>query len=309
MKFKLFTKEFNLSGWDFLKLFIITVLILVIITLVTLFFIPNSPIQDVVLNFFEWLQSVPTYYSALIMFAVQTTAVVIVLPGTPFNMACGFLFGIWVGSVVSVLSTDLACIIGFLIGRYLARDWAAEQIEQRPKFKAIDQAVDRYGWYIIFLIRISPVFPFGVCNYLFGITKVPFYKYWLASTAGLAPYTIAYTYIGSLTRDLADIFSDDAEESDSWIWLTVGGVSTLLSVVFIAWVTRRALQKAIDEIEKEEIEKGNANSSGMDEGKVASVVVDGYEDDEEAVVTRSSQSKIKKNLNESSPVRDSKGDT
>jgi len=242
---------------DYIKLGLILILVLGIITVIVLFFIPNSPIQSALLSFLEWLEEIPKVYSCLLMTIVQTVAVVIILPGTPFNMACGFLFGVFLGSVVSVISTDAAAVISFFIARYLARDWAEEQMAKRPKFKALDKAVDKHGWYIIFLIRVSPVFPFGVCNYFFGLTQVGFWKYWLSSTVGLAPYTIAYTYLGSLMRDLADMFSDNADDSgesptDSWIWIGVGAGTTVLTVIVIAFVTRRALQKAMIEVEAEE---------------------------------------------------------
>jgi len=254
------------SPLSIVKIAILVVLTLTIISLLVFFFIPGSPLQSWLLSFLKWLESIPRYYSALLMTAVQTVAVMIVLPGTPFNMACGFLFGKWLGSAISVASTDIAAIVAFFIGRYLAREWAEKQMSKRPKFKAIDKAVDKHGWYIIFLIRVSPVFPFGLCNYLFGLTQVHFIKYWISSTVGLAPYTIAYTYLGSLMRDLADMFNDDvgdstgssSEEDHStrqWVMIAIGVATTLVTIVVIAFVTKRALTKAINEVEEEERQK------------------------------------------------------
>eukprot|EP01088_Endostelium_zonatum_P005507 TRINITY_DN1719_c0_g2_i2.p1 TRINITY_DN1719_c0_g2~~TRINITY_DN1719_c0_g2_i2.p1 ORF type:complete len:301 (-),score=52.83 TRINITY_DN1719_c0_g2_i2:35-937(-) len=256
------------SPLSILKLAIIAILIIGIITILVFFFIPNSPLQTWLLQFLKWLETIRLIYRALLMTAVQTGAVMIILPGTPFNMACGFIFGKWVGSAISVVSTDIAAILSFFIGRYLARDWAERQVEKRPNFKAIDKAVDKHGWYIIFLIRVSPVFPFGLCNYLFGLTQVHFVKYWISSTIGLAPYTIAYTYLGSLMKDLADMFNDDigddskgsgshSEADDDgalrqWIMIGIGAATTLLTVVVIGLVTRRSLKKAIAEVEEEE---------------------------------------------------------
>jgi len=258
------------SPLSIVKLAILALLIIGIITILVFFFIPESPLQLLLLRFLKWLETIRWIYRVLLMTAVQTVAVMIILPGTPFNMACGFIFGKEVGSLISVTSTDIAAILSFFIGRYLARDWAEKQLEKRPNFKAIDKAVDKHGWYIIFLIRVSPIFPFGLCNYLFGLTQVHFVKYWISSTVGLAPYTIAYTYLGSLMRDLADMFSDDigdnskgsSSSSDTednslrqWIMIGIGAGTTLLTVVVIGFVTRRALKKAIAEVEEEERQK------------------------------------------------------
>lgn len=59
-------------------------------------------------------------------------------------------------------STDMASVISFFIGRYVARGWAEREIEKRPKFKAVDVAVEKQGMWIIILVRFSPVFPFGL---------------------------------------------------------------------------------------------------------------------------------------------------
>jgi len=223
-------------------------------TLILLFFIPGSPLENALLDFLEWLEELPKWQGILLLISVQTVAVVLILPATPLNLAAGFLYDVWWGSVVSVVSTDLAAILAFFIGRYLARGWAEKEIDKRPKFKAVDVAVDKQGMWIIILVRFSPVFPFGLCNYLFGLTKIGFFKYWLATTIGLLPYTVAYTYLGSLMGQLVDIFTDDAGDSTQQIiFLSIGAGTTLATVVLVAWITRRALKNATRGYEEEVI--------------------------------------------------------
>jgi len=134
------------------------------------------------------------------------------------------------GAAISVASADTAAVVSFLVVRFVARDWAASQIEKRPKFKAVDKAVEKHGMWLIALIRFSPILPFGLCNYMLGLTNVPFWKYWISSTIGLAPYTIAYAYLGSLLRGLAEIFNDDSDSTESIILLSVGGVSSSTNI-------------------------------------------------------------------------------
>jgi uncharacterized membrane protein YdjX (TVP38/TMEM64 family) len=240
----------GISGWSILKILIIVLITLGATTLLLLFFIPGSPLEDALLDFLEWLESLPKWQGILMLTFVETVCTVLILPATPLNLASGFLFGVWWGSLISVSSTDLASVISFFIGRYVARGWAEKEIEKRPKFKAVDAAVEKQGMWIIILVRFSPVFPFGLCNYLFGLTKVSFIKYWIATTIGLLPYTIAYTYLGSLMRQLTDIFNDDSTDSTQQIiFLSIGGGATLMTIVVVAWITRRALKSATKEYE------------------------------------------------------------
>lgn len=247
----------GISGWTILKICVIVLLVLGASTLLLLFFIPGSPLEDALLDFLEWLEELPQWQGILMLTLVETICTVLILPATPLNLASGFLFGVWWGSPISVSSTDMASVISFFIGRYLARGWAEKEIDKRPKFKAVDAAVEKQGLWIIILVRFSPVFPFGLCNYLFGLTKVGFWQYWIATTIGLMPYTIAYTYLGSLMRQLTDIFTDDSSDSTQQIiFLSIGGGATLMTIVVVAWITRRALKNATKEYEEDLLREG-----------------------------------------------------
>src|SRR5207249_1644516 len=78
----------------------------------------------------------------------------------------------------------------FLVGRYVARDAIARKIQKHQKFAAIDRAVADEGWKIVLLTRLSPVFPFVLLNYAFGLTRVKLSHYVLASWLGMIPGTL-----------------------------------------------------------------------------------------------------------------------
>jgi uncharacterized membrane protein YdjX (TVP38/TMEM64 family) len=69
-------------------------------------------------------------------------------------------------------------------------------IDRYPKFKALDKAIGREGFKIILLLRLSPVFPFALSNYMYGLTAVRFWPYITATLIGFAPGTLAYVYSG-----------------------------------------------------------------------------------------------------------------
>ena len=109
----------------------LVIVVIVVIVLCILMVIPGSPLRNWLQSLIEWLESVDIIWRALVLFIIQTIAVMLCLPGTIFNLACGFLLGVWIGSAVSILSTDLAAVLSFLIARYLARDWTAQQVAKR----------------------------------------------------------------------------------------------------------------------------------------------------------------------------------
>jgi len=107
---------------------------------VIIMIIPDSPVESALYEFLEWLDDIPVIYGTLIMFGVQTGAIIPMLPGTPFNLACGFLFDVWIGAAVAVASADVAAIVSFLFVRFVARGWTAQQIEKKAEIQSDRQS-------------------------------------------------------------------------------------------------------------------------------------------------------------------------
>src|SRR5438093_12488996 len=128
----------------------------------------------------EWIASLGAWGPVLFTL-IYIVACVLFLPGSVLTLGAGIVFGVARGSVVVSFSATLGAVAAFLVGRYLARDWVARKIEKSPRFKAIDEAVAREGWKIVGLTRLSPVFPFNLLNYAFGLTRVSFREYLVAS--------------------------------------------------------------------------------------------------------------------------------
>jgi uncharacterized membrane protein YdjX (TVP38/TMEM64 family) len=129
----------------------------------------------------------------------------------------------------------------FLVGRYLARDWVARKIERKPVFVTIDKAIAEDGWKIVGLTRLSPVFPFVLLNYAFGLTRVSPREYVLASWIGMMPGTLMYVHAGSLARDIVQRQRTLAE----WALYGIGLVATIIVTVLVTRSAKRALRHRI----------------------------------------------------------------
>jgi uncharacterized membrane protein YdjX (TVP38/TMEM64 family) len=107
----------------------------------------------------------------LVFMPLYVVACVLFVPGSILTLSAGFLFGVVRGSVYVSIAATLGATLAFLIGRYFARQWVAARLANYPKFNAVDEAVAREGWKIVALTRLSPVFPFNLLNYSFGLTR------------------------------------------------------------------------------------------------------------------------------------------
>lgn len=189
----------------------------------------------------SWIDSLGPIGPIVFIF-VYVLATVLFVPGSALTLGAGAIFGVFAGSIYVSIGATLGATAAFLIGRHLARDRIARRIEANPKFNAIDEAVAREGWKIVGLVRLSPVFPFNLLNYAFGVTRVSLRDYFWASWIGMIPGTVMYVYIGSLGRNLAAGRSRTPAE---WMLYALGLAATVGVTLFVTRLARRALEQRI----------------------------------------------------------------
>ncbi|QLE56163.1 TVP38/TMEM64 family protein [Nostoc sp. TCL26-01] len=196
-----------------------------------------------------WVQSLGIF-GPIAYIIIYNLATLLFIPGSLLTLKGGCLFGVFWGSIYVLFAATVGAILAFLIGRYLSRDWVSQQIEKYPKFQTIDQAVAREGWKIVLLTRLSPLFPFNLLNYAFGVTQISLKDYTLGSL-GIIPGTVMYVYIGSLATDLAMINSNHqpvTAETQMWqlIMQILGLIATVGVTVYVTKIAQKALAQSIE---------------------------------------------------------------
>ena len=217
-------------------------LLLVIILAAALFLLSRHfNVQDLLKSTLEWIRGLgPT--GPLVFLGIYVLATVLFVPGSVLTLGAGVVFGLVKGFLIVSISSTLGATCAFLVGRYLARGWVETKIEGNPGFKAIDEAVAREGWKIVGLTRLSPIFPFNLLNYAYGITKVSLRDYFFASWIGMIPGTIMYVYIGAVAGDLATLGGDGGPTSPAqWILRVVGLAATVTVAAYVTRIARKAL--------------------------------------------------------------------
>lgn len=225
-----------------MKKVIISVIVLAALMVASYVF----PVKEWWIFFIEWIQANPEIASVAYVVA-YILATVLMIPGSIITLAGGYVFGVIYGSVLVSIASCTGALIAFLLGRTVLRSWVETQADKMPRFKAFDKALERKGFFLVLLVRLSPIFPFNLLNYMLGLSGVSVKNFLIASWLGMLPGTVAYVYLGSVSRDLAAIFSGDLETGITGkILMVVGIVSSLLIVWFSAKMASKALNQELD---------------------------------------------------------------
>ena len=198
-------------------------------------------VQDLLKSALDWIGNLGPW-APVIFVGLYVVATVLFVPGSVLTLGAGAVFGVALGSVYVSISATLGATAAFLVGRYLARDAIARKIEKHEKFATIDRAVADEGWKIVLLTRLSPVFPFTLLNYAFGLTRVKLSHYVLASWLGMIPGTVMYVYLGSLVN----LGTGHRQRTTvEWVLYGIGLLATVTVTVFVTRLARRTLAKKI----------------------------------------------------------------
>jgi uncharacterized membrane protein YdjX (TVP38/TMEM64 family) len=162
------------------------------------------------------------------------------------TLGAGFLFGLAWGFLLASAASTIGATCAFIISRYFARDWVTHAVADDGRFRTIDAAVGQQGWKLVVLTRLSPILPFTLVNYAFGLTGVPLRHYVLASWLGMIPSTLLYVYFGSVAGSLGRLGGSSRwpRERLEWVLYGIGLAATVTVVALIVQIIRKARGEA-----------------------------------------------------------------
>ena len=183
-------------------------------------------------------------WGSLAFVLIYILAVVLILPAWTLTVAAGAIFGLALGTALVSLGSTAGAAFAFLISRYLARRRIEAKIRNYPRFEAIDSAIGEGGWRVVALLRLSPVVPFNLQNYLYGLTKIRFWPCVLTSWLAMLPGTFMYVYLGYLGRSGVEAAGGgQAASTGQWILRGVGLAATVAVTVYVSRLARKALSE------------------------------------------------------------------
>jgi len=175
-----------------------------------------------------------------IFIAAYAVATVLLAPGSILTIGAGFTFGLWKGFLAVSVGATIGAALAFLIARFIAREKIEAIAQRNDKFRRIDHAIGKEGAKLIFLLRLSPVIPFNLSNYLYGLTGVKFWPYVLASWIGMMPGAFLYIYIGVAGKAAVAAAAGGEAVKHGWQYWTFMGIGFAATIMVTIWVTKIA---------------------------------------------------------------------
>jgi uncharacterized membrane protein YdjX (TVP38/TMEM64 family) len=206
-------------------------------------------VRDSLSTFLEWIEEnpVPGAFAFILVYFVAT---VFLVPGSILTLGAGFVFanafglgpGLLLGTVTVFVGASAGAIVSFIVARYLLRDWVGGLTKKYVFFAALDGALAEKGFRIMVLLRLSPIIPFNVLNYIAGVTGIVFMEYTLALFA-ILPGTMLYVFLGASAGSLTDsAMSGDNDPTVTIVVVVVGVVFGVLAVAMTSYYARQELQ-------------------------------------------------------------------
>jgi len=186
--------------------------------------------------------------------SVYFLATVLFVPGSILTLGAGFTFsatfglgaGVVLGAVSVFVGASLGAIVAFLLARYLLRKPVRRLTERYALFEAIDAALQTNGLKIFILLRLSPVIPFNVFNYLGGVSSVTFRDYFLALFF-ILPGTTLFVFLGASAGSIAESASSGNDPTVTIVVVVVGAVLGIGTIWLTTRYARKELQRILEE--------------------------------------------------------------
>ena len=167
--------------------------------------------------------------------------VLLILPASWLSLLSGFLYGSYLGSIIVFISAFIGASFAFFVSKSFFAKKLKTLFSRYPKLIVMEKVVEKGGLKLIFLARLSPIFPFSILNYFYGLNNVKFRDFALG-LLGIIPGTFLYCSLGSLAKSIQDLKN---MQSPNNIYMTIlGVVSTFLVVYFLAKYSREYFENS-----------------------------------------------------------------
>jgi uncharacterized membrane protein YdjX (TVP38/TMEM64 family) len=155
-------------------------------------------LRDYILSFGLWAPVASCFLMVL-------QALVAPVPSFLITFANGLAFGVFWGWMLSLFGHVLAAAVCFGISRSLGRV-PVEVLVGRTGLQSADRWFARWGVYAVFVGRLIPGVAFDVISYAAGLTRMRFRTFIFATTLGIFPQTLLYSYLGQRAPEYVGLF-------------------------------------------------------------------------------------------------------
>ena len=192
-------------------------------------------------NFLNFLFYLDSGWGIVTFAFFYVISVLLILPASWLSLLAGFLYGPYFGSIVVFLSAFIGASISF----FLAKEYFVKKIvtiiSRFPKIKLLEKIINKGGLKLIILTRLSPLFPFSILNYFYGLNKVS-YKDFSIGLLFILPGTYLYCALGSLSNNLDEIKNLKLNGNTTTTIISI--ISTFLIVYFLTKYSNEVIKES-----------------------------------------------------------------
>jgi len=192
-----------------------------------------------------WVRSLGTFWGPLAFIGLYAFTITCLVPGFILNIAAGYVWHLWWGGLFIWVGSLIGATSSFFLGRYFFKEWASFCTGRYERMDVLASAIGSNGLKIMFLIRLSPLMPFAICNYTLSvIPNIIYWQFIVAIAVGIWPGIFAFVYMGSILSDFQAVLDGSAESSEQYqIFMAVGFGITVVAMLLISWVAGRAVKQ------------------------------------------------------------------
>ncbi len=189
------------------------VIILILVTVVVTMLVFSSEVKATTLSLLKWIQENSLEGSGILI-VIYVLFTILFIPGSLLTLGIGFIYSystgnLWLGTLLGTLivfiGSNLGAVLAFLLSRYLFKEAVIAKFGSNKKYKVLLQIIGTHQVKFVILLRLCPLIPFNVLNYLLGITGIKVTRL-LLGNLGMLPGTVLYVYLGAASRNISQIF-------------------------------------------------------------------------------------------------------
>lgn len=210
------------------------------------FFVDRQQLLDIA----TWLDSHRTGSGMAIFCSLCMLGVIFVIPGPVLAIISGALYGKVLGTILVWTSCSVGQSLTYFLGRFLLRDWVVDFASKYvSRFQTIDTALGKEGWKLVLLLRLSPLIPDSLLNYVLSVTSINYSCYAWSSSLAILPWSIAFAYIGSMAHNVAEAAGGEMHMGYKTMvsWSIVSFAFLFVLAWYAAKISRKALAGALDD--------------------------------------------------------------
>jgi uncharacterized membrane protein YdjX (TVP38/TMEM64 family) len=140
-------------------------------------------------------------FAPVIYILLYTLGTLLILPSTPLNLTGGAFFGVWWGTLWTTIAALVAAIAAFTFTRTIGRELVSQKLGGR--WNAVDAEIRQGGLFYLFAIRLLPIIPYGIVNFVAGLTSIKFKDYLIGTLLGTLPGVLPFVMMGAGITELS----------------------------------------------------------------------------------------------------------